>query len=275
MNKLPALFDANGSFGSSSAERPAFPGPKDLLAHLDRLGVERALVWNTEARQGNCPEANRRLLSQIGRSPVARRRLVPAFTISPTMVYEHGAVEGLRKAVNAAGVAALRLPTAVTGAHSLRQTEPILDALSSRRPVVLVNNNDADGPDLLALAQRLPSVCFILTDVMWPRYVFVFDLMRRCPNVLVETSWLHTTGAIELIIKEFGADGMMIYAIDPAGGHIRVWEPESERPLGALESNDGFGVSLTFSPDNRRLVTGMDRGTVLVWDLGASMKIDR
>jgi WD40 repeat protein len=71
-------------------------------------------------------------------------------------------------------------------------------------------------------------------------------------------------------IKQFGADGMMIYAIDPASGHIRVWEPESLRPLGALESNDGFALSLAFSPDNRRLVTGMDRGTVLVWEFGTS-----
>ena len=39
MVKLPVLFDANGSFGGSSASDAAFPAAGDLLNHMDRLGI--------------------------------------------------------------------------------------------------------------------------------------------------------------------------------------------------------------------------------------------
>ena len=63
------LLNANGSFGNSSYGAPAFPTPKEVLAHIDRLGVARSLVWNIESRDGNCPWSNRRLLDEIARTP--------------------------------------------------------------------------------------------------------------------------------------------------------------------------------------------------------------
>jgi len=206
MNRLPSLFDANGRFGSTSSQAPAFARAQDLLAHLDRLGVRRALVWNTEAAAGNCPLANRQLLNRIARTRGAKGRLIPALAFSPTMLYERGAVEGLERMLRSTGVPALRLPGNVSGPHTLRHTEPIIESVSAANPTIFLNNNDVDGPDLMALAERFPSVSFVVTQTMWPRYVFVFDLMRRCKNVLIESSWLHTMGTIELLVKEFGAD---------------------------------------------------------------------
>jgi uncharacterized protein len=45
---------------------------------------------------------------------------------------------------------------------------------------------------------------------MWPPCIVVFDLMRRRKNILVDTSWLHTCEATELVTRHFGA-GRLVF----------------------------------------------------------------
>lgn len=53
MASFPTLFDVNAEVGFSSAVRPEFPTCADLLAHMDRLGIDRALTYNIAARDFN------------------------------------------------------------------------------------------------------------------------------------------------------------------------------------------------------------------------------
>jgi WD40 repeat protein len=62
-----------------------------------------------------------------------------------------------------------------------------------------------------------------------------------------------------------------LYAIDPETGNIRLWNPDPGWSDWARKSGDGRAVALAFSPNNKRLITGMDRGTILVWDLSSAM----
>ena len=43
----------------------------------------------------------------------------------------------------------------------------------------------------------------------WGPCVTVFDLMRRRRNILLDSSWLHSAGAIEIVVKHFGADRLV------------------------------------------------------------------
>ncbi len=61
-----------------------------------------------------------------------------------------------------------------------------------------------------------------------------------------------------------------LYAIDPETGNIRLWNPDPGWSDRACDSGDGRAIALAFSPDNKRLMTGMDRGTILVWDLSSA-----
>jgi len=62
-----------------------------------------------------------------------------------------------------------------------------------------------------------------------------------------------------------------LYAIDPQTGNIRLWSPDPGWSDWARKSGDGRAIALAFSSNNKRLITGMDRGTILVWDLGSAM----
>lgn len=45
------------------------------------------------------------------------------------------------------------------------------------------------------------------------------------------------------------------------------WHNVNGDEVAAIQSHDGRAVALALSADNKRLITAMDCGTVLVWDL--------
>jgi WD40 repeat protein len=48
-----------------------------------------------------------------------------------------------------------------------------------------------------------------------------------------------------------------------------LWDLATDRELGRLKGHRGAVLALAFSPDGRRLASGSDDGTILVWDLAA------
>jgi WD40 repeat protein len=57
------------------------------------------------------------------------------------------------------------------------------------------------------------------------------------------------------------------YGDDRGSNTIRVWNLDTGQQLASFEPGDSRAASFAFSPDGARLVSGMDDGTALVWDL--------
>ena len=92
MPGLPPLFDATKYIGAGFPEHPDFLAGSDLLAHLDRLGIDRAVVWHTEARGAHPMAGNEQLIREIATAG-AQHRLVPSFAIAPSMTAESGVMD--------------------------------------------------------------------------------------------------------------------------------------------------------------------------------------
>lgn len=202
------LLNANASFGNSSYGVPPFPTLRDVLAHMDRFGVARSVVWNIESRDSNCPWSNYRLLDQLARTPGASDRLIPALSVSPTMIYENRAVADLKKAMKQRGIRALRFTRGMSN-FTLAQIEPIIRELRPLRPVLFLSNTETDGRDILDFTRSFPGVPVVLGEAGWSHCNFIFDLMRQRKNVYVETSSLHVWGDLEMIAKRFGVSRIL------------------------------------------------------------------
>jgi len=203
LNQSKVLLNANGSIGLNVAETPDYPRLADFLREMDRLGVAQAVVWNKSA----VPHArggNRRLLDSIRACAGARGRIFPALVIAPAMLYEKGALDDLTDTMGREGIRALRaIPNDLY--YDLRQLEFLLKHLIRFKPVLMVHVREiGDSQPLLFFAERFPSIKFIITEAMWGDMGIVFDCMRRRPNIMVETSWIHTQGTLDLLAREFG-----------------------------------------------------------------------
>jgi predicted TIM-barrel fold metal-dependent hydrolase len=208
MDNPPVLFDANAYFGRPANSPADVPTLAARLAHMNRLGIARSLVWNSDARQHNALASNRQLLDEIARTPGARGRIVPALTVSGLLTYEAGGIRAFLDQMQEGDTRALRFTT-VYGRLTLGQIEPVILAVRSRRPFLVMQYSDTTPQDVLDFTAQFPDVPIILTNLIWGHGIAVFDLMRRRPNILVETSWLHTWEALRLAVRHFSADRLV------------------------------------------------------------------
>jgi len=214
METMP-LFDVNGSVGKGAYRKPAFPTPGDMVAHMDYLGIERALVWHLEARDANPTWGNKKLLSALSGNNSLNKRLLPAFVITPACMFESGALEFLRENMRKLNMRALRIFPEVSR-FPVRSYERILKQLLEFKPVIFCDSHRQSSSssyhrfiEIEELALRYPQLTFVITQEMWGGLKHVMDLMWRVKNVLIDTSWIHTRENIELFVRQFGPDRVL------------------------------------------------------------------
>ena len=200
MNYFAApLMIGRGAFGN-----PDFPTPEALIRHLDYLDIDRALVWNADALDYSPARENPRLLQMI--APYADR-LKPAFVLTPSNFYEHGVLAWLKEQAARGNRSYVLRPT--LSGYPLRDIERLLAELRRFRPVFFLehrgkNLQSADFSDLVMLATRYPEAFFVICREMWYSQVETIDAMWRCPNIGVDTSFMHMRNGFEFFVREFG-----------------------------------------------------------------------
>lgn len=203
-NKVPVLFDVNGVFGREAGGVNDCPTMAERLAHMNRLGISRSLVWNVESTQNHALSANAHTLTAIAETRGAKGRIYPALTVSGLTVYERNGIQMLKRQMEAGETRALRFFN-VFGRLSLSQIVPIIEAIRSLKPFIVLKHDATTQQDILAFAARFPNVPLIITAVPWSPCIIVFDLMRQRPNIMLDVSWLHTWDGIESVVGLFGA----------------------------------------------------------------------
>lgn len=200
------FFDANGPIGFSRRHDADFEDARALVRHMDRLGIASALAWNVQARDHHPATGNRMLMAELDEVDPGRRRLLPSFVIAPSMLYERGSADELCGALAAGTVRAVRLfPASLR--HRLRHVEPLIERIAPHKPVILLDVREvADDREVIEFAERFPSLPVVCLHGMWPTFFnfSLLDLLRRCPNILVDNSVLHCHGVMEKICRDFG-----------------------------------------------------------------------
>ncbi|MHC4872529.1 MAG: amidohydrolase family protein [Planctomycetota bacterium] len=207
------LFDVNGCIGKGAYEKPEFPGLKELIAHMDYLGIERNLVWHYQARDTNPTWGNKKLLDEMAQCPEAEKRIIPAFTVTPACFYENGTLEFLKESMKKGITNALRIFPSVSR-FPVRQLERILKELAEYKPVVFFDCRSFKGDesvyhDIEYLCEKIPEIKFVVTQKMWGGFGSIIDLMWRTKNVYVDISWVHMRENIELLVREFGIERVL------------------------------------------------------------------
>jgi WD40 repeat protein len=69
----------------------------------------------------------------------------------------------------------------------------------------------------------------------------------------------------------FAPDGKSVASA--SGDGVRLWDPRTSRTRSVFQGPSGGGGPLAFSPDSKRLVTGVDGRTLRLWDIAAGEQV--
>ncbi len=190
-------FDANVALGRFAASRGrSFPTAAALLETLDFLGIQRALVHSTLARQSDPMEGNRLLLEATAGHP----RLEPCWVAIP----HREEPRTLLARLGEHGIRAVRLfPTSGHFSIAPECLGEFASALAESGRLLLI---DFEGPSwadsrvewsaLYALCQAHPGLKILLCGVPMSGPANYRALLKSCPNLHLEISQMVTPGEL-------------------------------------------------------------------------------
>ena len=207
------FFDVNCYFGQPvkvPASPATCPTVDDLVAELDRAGIDRALVWHI-AQLEVSPQRGNEMLAEAIRG---RDNLVGCWTLLPPQTSEMP-VEALLADMKAARVRALRaFPMRHRFILNGTTLGPLLEAMVERR-IPLVYSVRMASPsmdaylvwrDLHDLMREFPELTLIITDHgSWGCDRYFRPLLDAYPRVYVDTSLYFLDGGIESLVERYGA----------------------------------------------------------------------
>jgi hypothetical protein len=204
-----------------------------LLAEMERLGIERALVSHTLARTYDPVLGNRLLMDEIA----GHERLVPCWALLPPACGEMGSVDALMGELARSGVPAVRL---YPGEHSYSlagwQCGELLAALNERRSVVLLDRAEGSWGDVERICRSYPRLALIVTKVGYRELRPLFALLGRCSNLYCDLSNLSTYLGVEEVLERFGSERLIF------GTGLPTWDPGG--PIARLTYTDAPPAAL-------------------------------
>lgn len=200
--------DLNYVLGKGSSGEPGYDTPESILQQMDYLDIDRAVVFSAEARDWSGINGNHMLLDSL--RPYMER-LKPAFIITPRDYYEKGTMEYYQSMAANGTVRMFRIVPGKTRT-ALYECEFVLEALANFPITVQIDSRELKLEDyrtLAELANKFPAINFLLGQKIWCNMESVFNLMKRCKNVLLDTSWLHVRNTIETAVELFGFERLL------------------------------------------------------------------
>jgi predicted TIM-barrel fold metal-dependent hydrolase len=199
------FFDCNVFYGLPT-KRPLAPVAtvEELLAAMDRAGVERALVWHILQHDASPQIGNQVLAEEIALHP----RLVGCWTVAPNQGREYPPLQALFEEMKAARIVALRI---FPDSHRFLANEVSMGELFEQMvdqhvPLFVSLRRGMDWPGIYALLAEFPALtCVICDHGCWGMDRMFRPLLERYPNVHVDTAQYLLDGGIEALVADYGA----------------------------------------------------------------------
>lgn len=214
------FFDCNVAIGlpMNRPEGPLHAPPAtvaQLLPHLDRAGISRALVWHVAQRDNSAQTGNELLAQAIA----GQDRLVGCWTLLPDQCGEPGDLETFLVCAKKARVRAFRVfPGSQRFLLRREVVGAVLDRLvAARLPLLLRVPGDASWEATYDLLRETPELTLVLADMgCWGNDRLFRPLLDRYPNVHIETSGHIVDGGLEDFVERYGSARLLFGSGFPA-----------------------------------------------------------
>lgn len=203
------FFDCNAFFGLPQ-KRPLMPvaTAEEMLAEMDRAGIERALVWHIAQHDASPQLGNRMLSEAIQPHP----RLTGCWTVLPNQTREFPPLPVLFQQMKEQRIAALRIfPNSHRFLANAVSMGDLLTEMTARRiPLLLSLRRGMEWRDVYALLAEFPDLtCVICDHGCWGQDRLFRPLIERYPRTYIDTAQYLLDGGIEAFVSDYGAARML------------------------------------------------------------------
>jgi hypothetical protein len=229
------VFDANCAVGPWPTEKPRYETVEGLLAEMERLGIQRALVSHTLARTYDPVQGNQILMDEIA----GHEALLPCWTLLPPACGEMAPPDELLAEMAQAGVRAARFyPREHSYPLAEWQCGELFEALDRRRYVVLLDLAQASWGEIERICRTYSRLALVVTRVGYRELRPLFALLSAHSNLYCDLSNLSTYLGIEEILDRFGSERLLfgtgLPTADPGGPLARLGYTDA--PPAALDA---------------------------------------
>jgi predicted TIM-barrel fold metal-dependent hydrolase len=205
-------FDINCMVGEWCFKSLHFKTVGGLLSEMDRLGIEKSLVFNSRSWLYAPVPGNDTIVQQVKYS----ERLMPVMVLTPLIDQEFGGRDVLTGYIRKNNIAAARLfPVDQNYTLNMWNVEKMFSLLDDIRMPVMIESREALGNidlyfhQIYEIASNFKNTPIILLTVGYRNPRILYEMLDRCPNIYVDTSTFIAFRAIEDAVKYFGSERIL------------------------------------------------------------------
>lgn len=214
------LYDCNAMLGrSNESQGTSFPDAEAFLAHMDRYGIDKSLVFDSLAKNYNAVIGNEMLVERIK----GYEQLRPVFVVTPGDTGEFWDVKTLKEKLCAHRVAGVRLCPVVNSdgmkleSFSLKPwcVGEYMELFNEMHMPVFIDTDighwsePVPWDDVAVLCEKYPNVPVIIARLGCGDNRYLFPLMKRYKNLYFEISYYAAHLGMEGVKKNFGVKNML------------------------------------------------------------------
>ncbi|MBM3262786.1 MAG: amidohydrolase family protein [candidate division Zixibacteria bacterium] len=198
------VIDGHAVLGRRHDRRVAFDTPGDLIAVMDRNGIERALVYHRYAVEYDTQAGNAELESLVSGYPrLIAQRIVNMASDDRARFYQSGS-RSLRV-----------FPKSHLYPFVPWVVGPWMDWIRETGKSLWVSVDEVDPRDLYETAHTFPTVPFVLSAVHYGHFAFVWPLIAALPNLYIELSRLDIMVGVRMFVKRIGPGRLLFGSFYP------------------------------------------------------------
>jgi len=191
---------------------------EELLARMDASGVESAIVCPVKPRGYRLESANDLIGDAVSRQP----RFVGLARVDPNLGDE--AVDELDRALVTLGLRGLFLhPWEENFRVNAKLVDPLLERCAEHHVPVLIATGYpwlSEAAQVGDLARRFPGVSIVMThggqiNISGLGQFDALDVLRRCHNVMIETSGVYRQDFVEDVARDIGPERVLFGSSSP------------------------------------------------------------
>ncbi len=197
------VFDANVRVGDLREEPSPCRSRDELLAEMDRHGVERALVYHAQAETISSIDGNCYLEAWLGDDG----RTYPQWLVMPTA----DSLAQIQRLHAGGKVQCVRLYDTRPVGLPFRPWayDTLLSWLSDARIPAWVSLPEAAPDELVTTLRAYPDLVTVLVGAHYTHTLWVRPILAALPNAHLELSRYEPIGEVEALCDEFGVERLV------------------------------------------------------------------